>query len=165
VSSRAGTNEALEIRLDGLKLVDTSELTWEQILEVRSDPVYSRKAWRFRLFFADNFAGKDPNYVRDKLTEQIENYVTTCKRNGLKLALSAATKLLDSKSLLGALGLTGISILTGNLAVASASLLAGAAIELGKVSLHVAGKSLDFEKESGSEIALLLEIDKRRTTG
>lgn len=153
-----GEKQAFEITLVQVPVIDTSNLTWDQVLDVRSDKDFTRKARRFRLFFAENYTGKTAAYIRDSLAERVDEYEEACKRHGVKLVLSTISELLESKSLLGSLGLATAAILTGNPIVASTAALAGAAIELGKVVVRFADQKLDIDTKEVGEVALLVDI-------
>lgn len=156
-----GSNEAVEVKFVRAPIIDTDAISWEHILDVRSDPDFRKKVRRFRLLLEDEYAGKDQSYIRDSILQKIDDYEAACRRNGLSLIVSSLAKTLDSKSLLGTLGITAVGILTGNPNVAGLGVLSGIVIELGNISLHVAEKRLEFEsRRQNSEIALLLDAKR-----
>ena len=159
-----GKSEALEVVLSNVPLINTEQLEWRQILELRRDEEFKRKMRRFRLFINDNYQGKDKNYIRDSLLVKIESYEEECKKHGLTLVTSSLTQLLDSKSLLGSLGIAATALLTGNPTVAGASLITGSVIEVGKIVLHITEKQLEF-KAGQSEISYLIELRKLTSKG
>jgi hypothetical protein len=159
-SLRPGESRVLETTFTGIPLIDTSTITWDHVLEVRSDKDFTRKARRLRLFLADNYEGKPASYIRDSLSERIEAYEEDCRRHGLKLVLSTVSQLLESKSLLGSLGLAAAAILTGNPVVASAAALGGAVVELGKIAVSFAERKMETHMKEGREVALLVDIRK-----
>ncbi|MHC4519155.1 MAG: hypothetical protein ACYTAS_11230 [Planctomycetota bacterium] len=128
-----GEEEAIEIKLVRAPLIDTSGVEWDQVIDIRRDGDFTRKLRRFRLFINDNYQGKEPSYIRDSLLQKMEDYEDACRKHGLKLTVSTLSKVLNSRSLLGSLGLSATAILLGNPAVATAGVLSGAAIEIGKI--------------------------------
>jgi len=156
-----GEEEAVEITLVRAPLIDTSDVEWDQIVDIRSDEDFKRKLRRFRLFINDNYQGKEQSYILDSLLQKMEDYETVCRKHGLTLTISILSKVLNSKSLLGALGLTATAILLGNPGVATVGALSGAAIEIGKVCLHIAEKNLELDATMrNSEVALLMDVKK-----
>jgi len=55
-------------------LIDTSQAEWEQILEFRKDPQGAKQLRDLRLYFYENFVGKEPAYVREKLLQMVGEY-------------------------------------------------------------------------------------------
>jgi hypothetical protein len=158
-SLTSGKNRAVELTLMQVPLIDTDRLEWEHILDIRRDSKFLLKLRRFRLFINDNYRDKQPDYIRDSLLQKIQDYEEACKRHGISLTISTMSKLLNSKSLLGSLGIAAAAILCGDPAIANASLITGTTIEIGKVSLHIAEKRLELKsKMEDSEIALLMRV-------
>lgn len=150
----SGTSGAIEATLSNVPLIDTEQLEWKQILDIRKDEKFKRSLRRFRLFINDNYQGKDKNYIKDSLLTKIDSYEEECKKHGLTLVTSSFTQLLDSKFLLG---IATTALLTGNPTIAQASLIVGS-IEIGKIVLNVIEKQLNFK--SYPEISYLIELRK-----
>jgi len=154
-----GHTDAIEFRLSRIGVIDGEALEWDQVLDIRSDKAASAKLRRLRLFLTDHYEDASDTYLRDSLLQKIGEYEEACGKHGLKLTISTISKLLDSKSLLGVLGITSVGILMGNPVVVGVTLLGGAAIEIGKVALHIAEKKLEFTSwKNSAEIAYLMEV-------
>jgi len=154
-----GNKDVLDLSIIDAPIIDPSKLEWDQILEVRKDKNFKHKLRRFRFMLCDNYQDKDPQYIREHLIMKVLDYEEACKKHGLELIVSSLSQLLDSKSLLGTLGLTATSILMGEPAFASTTAITGAILEFGKISLHVAKKKLEFASaKERSAIAILIEL-------
>lgn len=157
-----GDGECVEFKFLNAPLIDINSVTWDHITELRRDLDFKRKLRAFRLLFEDDYSGKGINYVTDSLLKRIDDYEQACKRNGVELMLSSCQNILSSKSLLGSLGLVAAGILTGNPGIIAASAVSGAVIELGRLSIHVAQKKLEFDRKSSADgIAYLADIRRK----
>jgi len=154
-----GYSDSIEVKIENVGVIDPSNLDWEQVLEIRKDPDSFRKLRRFRLFMTEKHKENNANLIRDDLEQKIDDYQKVCKDHGLDLRDSTISKILDSKSLFGALALSAISLFSGEPVLASASMIGGAAIEMGKIALHVRQEKRQFEsKLSNQEIAYLMDV-------
>lgn len=157
-----GHTDAIEVTLSRVGVIDDAKLEWDQVLDLRKDKDVLAKLRRFRLFLTEKYKDASEAYIRDSLLQRIYEYEETCRKHGLKLTMSTISKLLDSKSLLGTLGIAAAGILMGNPIAVGASILGGAAIEIGKVALHITEKKLEFESwKNSSEIAYLMTVKER----
>jgi hypothetical protein len=137
-----GTKETLEINLMKAPVIDTSKVEWEQILDIRKDKDFSNKLRNFRLFLNENYEGKSPNFVRDSLEKKMEEYE-------------------DSKSILGYLGLITVGILAGQQNIVNTALLGGIIVEIGKVTVQVTQKHLEYlSSRENKELAYLIKLKK-----
>jgi len=151
-----GSAEAVEISLINAPLIDTLNLEWSDILAIRRDKDFTRRLRNFRLFLNENYRGKGPGYVLDDLNRKLEEYEASCRRSGLNLILATLHQTLNSKSLLGALGIATIGVLTGN---PIPGLAAGIVVEIGNLSISVALRRLELSAGiAWSELAYLAEI-------
>jgi hypothetical protein len=131
------SGEEVAVTLATLDLVDTTCASWEQITEFRRDPVSRTKLRRLRVFAADSYAGKSRAYVEDDLLRRLDDYDETVRRWGFETRHAVLTTLLNSKSLLAVAGVSLLSVLFGAPTLAGAGALAGAAVEIGRVSVEV----------------------------
>jgi hypothetical protein len=162
MSLEKGNLDAIELKLTNVGVIDTSNLRWEQVLEIRKDPDSNQKLRRFRLFMTEKYKEKSESYIKDDLLLRIHDYEQACKKHGLELKQSVIAKLLDSKSLLGSLGMTAASLLLGEPLMAGASVLTGTSIEIGKIAIHISQKKLEFEsKQNNAEIVYLMDIREK----
>jgi len=151
-----GGREAVEVTLLNAPLIDTTDLEWSDILEIRRNEGFTRQLRDFRLFINRNYKGKEAAEVLDDLNQRLDNYERSCNANGLKLVLGTLRQMLDSRCLLSALGVAVLGIVTG---YSWEGLLAGTAIEVGKVAISVAERKISLrESVKWGELAYLAII-------
>lgn len=156
-----GQSPSVEFTFIGIPLIDTSNLSWDQIIDIRADTEFTTKLRRFRVFLNENYENESQEFVMDDLLKKLYEYEQACKKHNIDLIISSLSKILDSKSLLAALGITAAGILTGNPALTDLGIISGTAIEIGKLSLNIAQKKLSFENTLGaSEISYLFDLKK-----
>jgi hypothetical protein len=153
---------AIELQLIKAKVIDTSNLQWSQIREIRLDPEMQRKLRNFRLCIYDNLQGKSHAYVHDYLSKKFEEYESGCRQYGLELIDTTVNTLLDSKSAYAAVLIATAGILLHEPRVVEVSALAGATIEIGKLSFKLAPKLHAYRSmKHKHELAYLIELKKR----
>jgi hypothetical protein len=154
-----GTKESVEISLMRAPLIDTSNVEWKSILDIRKDKDFKRKLRNFRLFINENYQGKSPIYVRDSLEKKMEEYEDACRKHGLQLVLSSVSQTLDSKSMLGYLGLITVGIITGQPNIVSTTIIGGTIIEIGKITIQVTQKHFEYiSSRQNTELAYLIKL-------
>ena len=157
-----GESSALEIVISKIPVIDESKLSWEQVMEVREDSKSQNSLRRFRVFLANNYSDKTPEYVKDSILKLLDDYEAACQKHGLELASSTLKNVLNSKSLLSTLSIGAAALLLGQPGVAAASLLAGSAIEIGKASIDIAEKNVNFlSSQSANEVAYLATLKSK----
>lgn len=157
----SGDDLALEVQLCQVPIIDADALTWEHVLQLRKDPDFTKKLRNFRLLLNEDYQGKQIGYVTDSLLKKIDEYEEACKTNGVRLALSSFQQLLDSKSLLGSLGLVTAGVLLGTPAAVALSSIGAGVIEIGKFTVHFLQKKIELrEKSTNDGIAYLMDIRK-----
>lgn len=70
----AGYETAASISLSGLKLIDTTHVSWDHILEFRKHGEAKRRLRELRLFFHQNWRGQPPQFIEDDLQRRIDEY-------------------------------------------------------------------------------------------
>lgn len=136
----------LAIILPSVKLIDTSKLSWDQILAFRQDPKARTLLRRLRLFAYDNYAGKSKHYIEDDILRRVEDYEQQTKIWRFETTCSALHSLVTSKMLMGAIGGSLLSILFNSPAAAAAAATAGVTVELGKIGLEVTKKRFELRR-------------------
>jgi len=156
ISNKAKEKSVLEVNIINAPVIQSSKLEWEQIREIRNDPQAKKELQRFRLFVFDDYLGKPESYIHESIEQKIFKYSEMCIKHGIETKLSIIKQTLDSKSLLAMSSMAFVSALTGNTSIASMSLLAGAAIEVGKMSINLAERNISASwDKSQSEVAFL----------
>jgi hypothetical protein len=133
----AGTAESICLTLKQLDLVDTSEVTWQQIHEFRRDADNVKRLRNLRLFLAENYEGKDPGFVRDDLERRIEEYREAARVWGFPLHASMLEILLNDKTTAAYAVTTLLGVLLGTGVAATIAGLVGATMTLGRVAWEV----------------------------
>lgn len=134
----------LAVILPAIKMIDTSKLSWDQILAFRQDTKARKLLRRLRLFAFDNYAGKSKHYVEDDILRRIEDYEQQIKIWGCETICSALHNLVTSKMLMSALGGSFLSILFKSPVAAATAATAGVTLELGKIVLEVTKKRFEL---------------------
>ncbi len=152
----AGTCNAVEVTLANAPIIDTTDLEWDTILAIRCDKEFARRLRDFRLFINRNYKDKEAGEVLDDLNRKLEDYEKSCRANGLKLVLGTFRQMLDSRCLLSALGVAALGAATG---MPLEGVVAGVAIEIGKVAISLAERKLSLsESARWGELAYLAAI-------
>lgn len=150
---------SIEFTTYNANLIDTSRLTWEQIIEFKKDEESRRKLRNYKLFMYDQFSGKSKDYIIDHLSKKIEEYEEACKKHGFKLVSSTLSSVLNSKSAIAMAGIVAAGIITGISTVKDIGLISGAVIEIGKISLGISEKMMDMRSfKNNHELAYIFEI-------
>jgi len=133
------------LSLRGMSVIDANRLSWEEILEFRKDESARSSLRRLRTFFEDNFAGKDPDYISDKLLSLEDDYSRTAKLWGFETTQKALSVVFSERSSLvtSASGLAA-ALAGAPLGVAAA---AAAAIPLGRFSLEFSNALIKAARE------------------
>lgn len=123
--------------------IDSTQLSWEEVLALRSDPS-ARKALRdLRLFFMEDLRDLDPEQAADHLARSIDEYRALVKGWNLKTAKNALSVITNPQNQIAIPG-SMIAILAGGAtALAGAfvllSHLAKAGVEVGQA--HIEAKN------------------------
>ena len=126
------------LKLAQLPLIDTTKSEWEQIIQIREDENSISKLRNLRLFFNDNYSGKEKKFIEDDLNKRLEDYENVTKDWGFETVTSSIQMLLTSPVTLTSVGSSLALALTGEPLSALATAGTGSIIEVGKMSLHIA---------------------------
>ena len=123
--------------MTSIHLVDARVLSWEQIHEFRKDEGSRMKLRRLRLFFLQNYEGKDRRYVEDDFQRLLDDYRSTVSSWGFETRAQVVSMLLSSKWVARGAGGSALSVLMGEPTTAIATAVGGLSIEVGNVLLEV----------------------------
>jgi hypothetical protein len=133
---RGGDQAAIVCIVDNLGIVDEERLSWEQVVEFRSDEA-ARKAYRQFIHWLDReMIDKSIQYITDEIGHRLERYNWSLQKHGIQTLIGSLSSTLNPKSL--------VSSATAGLAmdiIANKplwSLLAAAGLLLGHAALSVA---------------------------
>ena len=159
VSGDDATGEDVTASLIGFPVIDTTNASWEQILELRRDTEAKRKLRRLRLFLYKNYAGKGKAFVEDDIFQRLEDHEMARQDHGLETRRSKLSILLDSKSAQTTIITTVGSILAGQPIVATAAAMVGISVEVGKFVLNIRNREHAFNKlRRDHELAYIFEV-------
>lgn len=145
--------------LTGLKLIDTSQIQWRQIIEIREDKESIAKLRRLRTFIYQNYNDKPISYIQDDLLNRIEIYETTSKQLGLKTVDSSLKIIFNSGTVIANTVATIASIIYNEPIAISLSLGVSSAFFLGNVGLEFRSYKRDlFKFKQENPITYLIDI-------
>jgi len=123
--------------MTSMHLIDVNKLSWERIEEFRKDRASRMKLRRLRLFFLQNYTGRDRRYVEDDLCRLLDEYERTVLSWGFETRAQVVSMLLSSKWIAGGFGGSVFSALAGAPMAALVTAAGGLSIEIGNVVLEV----------------------------
>jgi len=157
---KAGDSEALIAAIEGVAIIDEKKLTWPQVQEFRQDLDSKSNLRKMRHWLDREFDGKSISFIIDEMSIRLENYERSLKKHGIETFSGIVSDLLDEKFVYGAAGMvTGAGIGAGAIGAA----VAGGVLALGRVTLSITKRMIDFgdrSKVQGAEVAFVHEIKK-----
>jgi len=135
------------VTIQGLDLIDATNISWEKILAIRTDPSVRSRLRRFRLLFEQEYQGKSKAYVEDDILRRIDDYRAVVREYRLETKLLVLEQLLASKTLATVGGTSLVAALIGAPILVGASALVGAVVEVGKICVRVAQRRHKLDKE------------------
>ncbi|APW40215.1 hypothetical protein RD110_25940 [Rhodoferax koreense] len=131
LSGAKAADAEVSLVLSNLDLIDTSRLSWAQIIELRRDQASRTELQRLRGLVYEKYTNFDPAFIRDKLQQDIEAYAKTTKfwdfptrRSVYTIGLSGGV----STAFADALGLAIFGAPIGTAVVGATAALGGIAI-------------------------------------
>jgi hypothetical protein len=151
-------DDDLTISLLNIELVDTSKVSWDQLLEFRNDSISKCKLKNFLHFFKTNYAGKSRQYIEDDIGKRVYDYNNACNDWGFETVASTISNLLDSKSLHATIGASLFGACIGEPILTNGALISGATIEIGKIAIQIAKDKHAFHKlKRDHDLAYIIE--------
>lgn len=141
-ASSAGSDPCLV--LSNLNLVDTSKLTWRQVIELRKDSDSVERLRNLRRAVYKDYSGKSEAYIKEDIEFRISEYETATQFWNLPLQKGVLEIAMTGEAL-AAVGAAVALALFGAPLVAAAA--AGGAIAVGKAALSIAQRKRDIELE------------------
>jgi hypothetical protein len=155
-----GTKNDFFAALTGLKLVDINKMSWEQVVEFRKDKDSRAALRRLRLFFSENYAGKDRAFIVDDLLSRIDRQEQVAKTWGLQTTLrSLAVAFTDRSILMTTVGGLAVAATGAPLPIAAT---AGAIITAGSCGLEFGKAVVERRIEEIDRSTQYLTILKQR---
>lgn len=139
-----------------IPLINPASASWEQIVEIRTDPSSRASLQRMRSFLSTNYTDKPRAFIEDDLASRIDDYSQAAKKHGLDMAISSVSTLLDAKNLHAAAAAGIVSTFAGG---PVAGLTAAVVVEVAGVSLELARQQVSIRDwKSRHELAYLIKV-------
>lgn len=152
-----GDDASLYITLSGVRLVDTTNLAWDHILEFRKDGDARRQLRNLRLFLADNCENKSASYIQDKLEQRVDEYHSACRKHGFSLATSFLKAIVDPATSLGPAAVAAAAILAGDRHLVDLAVVGGTLLKTAQFALEVGKAKHDLAQfKKSHEVAYIV---------
>lgn len=149
-------SDDLGLLLSGIDLIDTSKVSWDQILEFRKDVGSVQKIRRLRRLIYMEYLDKPPDLIRDELEDRINQYKEATKLWGFETGSGLFQIVLTAEALIGVAAL-GSALFGAPLALASV----GGVAALGQCMLEITRRKSAIKLEQKrNPVAYLAELDK-----
>lgn len=149
--------------LNGLKIIDESQVTMEQVEEFRRDPETTRKYRALRLWLHQGLGAESVDHANDIVTQKLDDYTWAMEKHGLATITGAIESIVDSKHIAAIAGGTGMAALCAGPVWAS---IAGGLMVGAEVATWIAKRAIsleDVKRGPHSEVAIIYEARKRFT--
>lgn len=162
-ANQTNSDLAFEISIQSKKFIDSSQLSWDHVFEMRQDKDLMRKFRNFRLFIDESLKGKSKEYIEDKLSQKLDDYENICKKEGLSLIETTYSSLLDSKSALGTITATSMSLLSGQKELAAIIGSGGVIATVAGAVLKIKAKYVEYNNlKINHEMAYIIDLKNKR---
>jgi len=156
----SGNNIVYQGALENLPEIIEDQVSWEQVIEFRSDKDAIRKYRALRLWLEYSLSAKSVEHARDLIAQRIEDYEWVIHKHGLKTTTGALSSIFSWEGLIS-LG-AGVSI-GAALGGAVWSALTGALFTVGRTSVWVAERMIEMQDiKRGPDAAVALICDAKR---
>lgn len=156
-----GSTEVILAAVEHVQLVDEDRLTWDQVLQFRSD-IESRRAYRRFVHWLDQeMVSRSAEYIGDEIAVRMERSERALQKHGIQTVVGVLEALLDPKFALSAAAIgTGLAALGVSVAGAAAT----SALFVGKAACSAARLLIDRRTaaESFDEIAYVYQLSRHR---
>lgn len=153
-----GLKIAYDAALNNIPSISDTDVSWEQILEFRSDPDAKRKYRDLRYWLHYVLKAESVAQATDLLAQKIDDYEWAIRKHGFKTVLGAISQVFDWKQSAMTVAAAGMAGVIGGLVwstVVSGGLIAG------KFAASLAERKLDLsdvERSTNREVAILYDI-------
>ena len=153
----SGNSIVYQAALENLPEIIEDGVSWEQILEFRSDKEAIRKYRALRLWLEHSLSAQSVDHARDVIANKLEDYEWAIRKHGLKITTGALSSIFDWKGVVS-VG-AGVSI-GAALGGPIWSVLTGTLLTVGKASVWVAERMIDMQdvkRGPDSSVALICD--------
>jgi hypothetical protein len=156
----SGKTLSYQAALENLPEIIEGQVSWQQILEFRSDKEAIRKYRELRLWLEYSLSAQSVEHARDLIAHRIEDYEWAIRKHGLKTATGALSSIFSWKGLMS-VG-AGVSI-GAALGGPVWSVLTGTLLTVGRASVWVAERMIEMQDiERGPDSVVALICDAKR---
>ncbi|MCK9684111.1 hypothetical protein [Scleromatobacter humisilvae] len=144
--------------LSNLDLIDTTKLSWRQVLELRRDVDAVERLRNLRRMVYKDYSGKSEAYIREDLEFRISEYESATRLWGLPLQKGVLEIAMTGDALMAMGAATALTLFGAPIAAAAA---AGGAIAIGKAALAIAQRKRDIDLERRrNPVAYLVKLQQ-----
>ena len=90
--------DALAICVQEIPIAVEEELSWEHVLDIRSDEKSFKQLKRFTAWTDKTLDGKTPNQIQELLASELEKYREILRQHGVKTAIGSFSTIVSSAS-------------------------------------------------------------------
>ncbi|WP_440959762.1 hypothetical protein ACFELO_06680 [Oceanicaulis sp. LC35] len=114
LSNNGPSHNAMELNLCDVNFIDEGKLKWEQVFEIRKDPVSRMKLLNFRKYFYSELSCLSLSQAKEEIERLQGNYLEAAKKHGAEFKLATLKTILESKMALAGVGGVLLSAQSGN---------------------------------------------------
>ena len=158
---KEGDREVVIVSLTDLDIVDEKQLTWDQVIEFRSDKENQKKYKRLFHWLNKEMTGRTPRFIEEEIAIKLNDYESALRKHGIRTIAGIVEETIDGKLITGVTAATGTINLAGHPAL---GFLVGAGIVIGKVVIKLIQNKLDYddlEYGPNSEVSWVYEAKKK----
>jgi len=156
-----GDREVVIITLADLDIIDEKQLTWDQVIEFRSDKENQKKYKGLLHWLDKEMTGRTPSFIENEIAIKLDGYQNALAKYGIKTIAGTIEESLDGKLFLKAFAAGEGLNLAG---YPNLGFLVGTGIVIGKIAIKLTQVMLgydDIERGPNSEISWVYEAKKR----
>ena len=148
--------------LKHIPTLDEELVSWDEILDFRTDREAVCKYRNLRLWLRDGLQAASLSQAIDVIGKKIDDYIWALKKHGLRTSSGLLTFLLDPKRVSSSTLVAAATAVASDSAVISA--LASGITIIGQTCVWLSDRKIekrDLERGHGSEVAVICDIQRR----
>jgi len=157
----AGERSAVVAIIENVPVISEADLQWEQVLEIRRDIIMLQKLRKFTHWLDKDMIGKPLSYIEDEVAVRLDDFRDASRAHGIKTTLGVLQLTLETPAVFGG---TAYLAKIGAAVSQEWALIAGAAMAMAAVSVHIAQQMLNIRTQranTAGEIAYVVELRER----
>lgn len=140
VDHPAGSVLAYQAAMENIPEIVESQVSWEQVIEFRSDKEALRKYRELRLWLEYSLSAQSVEHARDLIAQKVEDYEWAIRKHGLKTATGALSQIFSWQGLISVAAGVGVGAALGG---PIWSALTGSLLTVGRASVWIADRTID----------------------